>query len=251
MFLKAFNLDGLQLVNLYNDIKFEVNLSDNSENYYWYGCYPKEVVTFLQTHLKENDVFVDCGANFGLWTLISAECISNSGRVYSYEPNPELYYRLTRNISYNIFRDRCISFRVGLSSESTTAYLNLHQKHHQMSSLHTKPSVNQIAIELQTLDSCKLGKINGMKVDVEGHELDVIKGAMKTLEKHKPWLVIELNNLFNKIQTISHWKVYEILSEIGYMTNFSTSVKLNPSFCRDIIFFHNTNSQRELFPAFL
>ena len=202
-------------------MKIEINLADNSENFYWYGCYPKHVVTFLNRHLKDADVFVDCGANFGLWTLIATQCINNQGRVHSYEPNPELYDRLKKNIGFNSLRQRCICYKLGLSSKSNSAYLNLDENHHQMASLHTKQFSNQVTIDLVTLDSIKLDRINGMKIDVEGHELDVIKGAIQTFKNHKPWLVIELNNSFNNIQFISDWNVFQTLTNIGYITNFA------------------------------
>jgi hypothetical protein len=120
-----------------------------------------------------------------------------------------------------------------------------------MVSLHTNQFGNQITLDLVTLDSIKLDRINGMKIDVEGHELDVNKGAMQTLKKHKPWFVIELNNSFNNIQSISQWKVLQILTEIGYKTNFDSLKKIDTTFCRDIIFFNNTNSNRELLRSFL
>ena len=251
LFLRILNLDGFHFVPLYNNLKIEINLADSSENFYWYGCYPKHVVNFLQTHLKEADIFVDCGANFGLWTLIASQYVKKLGGVHSYEPNPEMYNRLEKNIAFNGLQERCNSYKLGLSSKSTSAYLNLDENYHQMGSMHTKSSGNQIAIDLVTFDSVKLNRINGMKIDVEGHELDVIKGAIQTLKIHKPWLVVELNNSFNNIRSISQWDVFQALTEIGYVTHFVTSEQLDPSFCRDIIFYTSTNSQKELFPAFL
>ena len=70
-----------------------------------------------------------------------------------------------------------------------------------MGSLHTEQSDNNVKVELITLDSLKLPRIDGIKIDVEGHELQVIKGALQSLTKNKPWLIIELNNLFYNIST--------------------------------------------------
>jgi hypothetical protein len=73
MFLNALKLDGFHFVSLYNKLKIKINLSDDSENLYNYGCYSKDLVNFLQINLKDSDVLVDCGANFGLWTLFATQ----------------------------------------------------------------------------------------------------------------------------------------------------------------------------------
>ena len=90
-----------------------------------------------------------------------------------------------------------------------------------------------------------------MKIDVEGHELHVIKGAIKTLATHKPWLVVELNNSFYDFQYINQWEVYRLLTGIGYSTNFDMDQNLNHSFCRDIIFYDAIKLKKEQFPQFL
>ena len=82
---------------------------------------------------------------------------------------------------------------------------------------------------------------------MEGHELHVIKGAIKTLTNHKPWLVIEMNNSFNKIQSISQWDVSQLLIKLGYKTNFNISEKLDSTICLDIIFYHPFNSTSKEF----
>ena len=106
--LRVLRLDGFHSVPLYNNLKIEINLADNSENFYYYGCYPKHVVTFLKRHLKDADVFVDCGANFGLQALIASQYVKNLGRVHSYVPNPEMYYRLEKMLLLMVFRKGAI-----------------------------------------------------------------------------------------------------------------------------------------------
>lgn len=249
--LRTFNFQGFFFVKVLNDLKIQVNLEDFSENFLFYGCGPKTTIDFLKNHLNNGDVFIDCGANIGLWTLIASNATKNNGVVYSFEPNPKLYERLVKNIEFNNLQQRCSIHKFGLSSAPHSSFLYLDDNHHQMGSLHNKNSNSKIKVELDTLDSFELSRINGMKIDVEGHELDVIKGAIQTLTLHKPWLVVELNNSFYNIQDITQWKVYHLLTGIGYTTNFDSRQNLNLSFCRDIIFYDTTKSNKGQFPPFL
>jgi FkbM family methyltransferase len=228
-----------------------VNLEDTSENFLFYGCTPQNTVDFLKYRLKSGDIFIDCGANIGLWTLIASDFTKSEGFVYSFEPNPKLFLRLEKNIKFNNLQQKCSIQQTGLSSATYSSFLYLDDNHHQMGSLHHQNSSRKIKVELKTLDSFGLSRIDGMKIDVEGHELDVIKGAIQTLISHKPWLVVELNNLFYNIQYISQWEVCNLLTEIGYSTNFDMGQILNLSFCRDIIFYDATKPIKEQFPPFL
>ena len=228
-----------------------MNLEDTSENFLFYGCNPKTTIDFLKNYLKRGDIFIDCGANIGLWTLIASDCTKSDGRVYSFEPNPKLFQRLFKNIDYNNLEGQCIIEQIGLSSTSCSSFLYLDENHHQMGSLQNKNTNRKIKVELKTLDSFRLSRIDGMKVDVEGHELDVLKGAIQTLISHKPWLVVELNNVFHNVQYISQWEVYHLLIGNGYSTNFDMNQNLNHSFCRDIIFYDASKSNKGEFPPLL
>lgn len=86
---------------------------------------------------------------------------------------------------------------------------------------------------------------------MEGHELQVIKGALQSLTRNKPWLIIELNNLFYNISNITQWNVYKLLCELGYSSNFDETTNLSKSYCRDILFYYKTNKESEHLPSFL
>lgn len=196
-------------------------------------------------------MFIDCGANIGIWSLIAQETIQENGKVYSFEPNPSLFKRLTENLDFNNVFSNCICYPMGLSSKLHSAFLNLDDNHHQMGSLHTEMSDKKVKVELITLDSLKLDRIDGIKIDVEGHEFEVLKGALESLTKNKPWLLIELNNLFYNISNITQWNVYKLLSGLGYSSNFHETTNLSKSYCRDILFYHKTNNNSERLPSFL
>ena len=244
--------DVYRFCPLTDNFKIEINLNDSSENYLWFGCKPKNIISFLRTNLSPDSTFIDCGANIGIWTITAFEFIKNNGSVHSFEPNPKICERLQKNLDYNKISQQWTLHEVALSSDSKTEFLYLDEINHQIATLgEGKNEKNKIQILTKTLDSFNLNRIDGMKIDVEGHELHVIKGAIKTLTNHKPWLVIEMNNSFNKIQSISQWDVSQLLIKLGYKTNFNISEKLDSTICLDIIFYHPFNSTSKDFPPFL
>ena len=238
--------------SLNDNFKIEINLTDSSENYLWFGCKPKDIISFLSSNLHSDSIFVDCGANIGIWTIIALESIKSVGTVHSFEPNPKLCKRLQKNLDYNKISQQCTLHEVALSSDSKTEFLYLDEINHQMGTLRGgKNEKNKIQILTKPLDSFNLNRIDGMKIDVEGHESQVIKGGMESISFHKPWLVIELNNSFHKIQNITQWEVYRILTDIGYMTHFDKTENLEYTYCRDVIFYDSAITPTEQFPPFL
>lgn len=238
--------------SLTDNFKIEINLTDSSENYLWFGCKPKDIISFLSSNLRSDSIFVDCGANIGIWTIIALESIKSVGTVHSFEPNPKLCKRLQKNLDYNKISQQCTLHEVALSSDSKTEFLYLDEINHQMGTLRGgKNEKNKIQILTKPLDSFNLNRIDGMKIDVEGHESQVIKGGMESISFHKPWLVIELNNSFHKIQNITQWEVYRILTDIGYMTHFDKTENLEYTYCRDVIFYDSAITPTEQFPPFL
>ena len=243
--------DRYKFCPISKNFKIGINLNDTSQNHIWLGIKPSYIHQFLKSNLQPDSFFIDCGANIGTWSLIANETIHETGKVYSFEPNPRLFQRLIKNIKFNNLQQKCIIQQFGLSSTSHSSFLYLDDNHHQMGSLHNQNRNRKIKVELKTLDSFELSRIDGMKIDVEGHELDVIKGAIQTLISHKPWLVVELNNVFYNVKYITQWVVYNLLTGIGYSTNFDMDLNLNLSFCRDIIFYDASKSNKGQFPPFL
>ncbi|SVD62297.1 uncharacterized protein METZ01_LOCUS415151, partial [marine metagenome] len=200
-----------QFCSLSENFKIELNLNDSSENYLWFGCIPKEIIDFLRCNLRHDSIFVDCGANIGIWTIIALEYIKSKGAVHSFEPNPKLCKRLQKNLDYNKLNDKCSLHQVALSSDSKMEFLYLDDFNHQMGSLHKGNNENnKIKVLTKTFDSFNMNRVDGMKIDVEGYESQAIKGARKTISSLKPWLVVELNNSFHEIQNITQWEVYRM-----------------------------------------
>lgn len=126
-------------------------------------------------------VIFDIGSNIGLYTLKAANTCK-SCKVYSFEPNPEVFSRLKKNIELNRL-DNVRLFNIGFADKKGKAYLNSGD-----STVFGKVSYEggRFQIDIDTLDSFTVkegvNKIDIMKIDAEDFELNVLKGADKTLD---------------------------------------------------------------------
>lgn len=155
---------------------------------------------------SSDDVFVDCGANVGMYTIWAAA--TRRVRVYAFEPEAQNYALLTRNIVLNGLGDLVSAYCMGLSDRPglSTLYITdtriggschalgepLDYKHEPMKVAYTQGSISGTLDEL--VRSHALPVPNHIKIDVDGFEPKVIAGAMGTLcNRAVKSLVIETN----------------------------------------------------------
>jgi hypothetical protein len=113
---------------------------------------------------------------------------------------------------------------------------------HQMSTLENLEDDRQYdIIEVKNLDSLVFKNLEGIKIDVEGHETNVIKGVLKTIKEHLPWIVVEFNPLYTKTTSVEDWSVKRDLEKLNYKIA-DISLGDDDSSCRDIVFY-NENSK--------
>ncbi|HJH26340.1 MAG TPA: hypothetical protein C5S37_06075 [Methanophagales archaeon] len=135
---------------------------------------------------KEGDIVVDCGAHVGKYTLPASKMVGGDGKVIAVEPHPENYEALLRNININGFRN-ILAFNVVAFDYGGQILLN-ESGHDAGYSVKGTISGDSILVKARTLDSILLGdlglsKVDYMKIDVEGAEVEVLKGARKIIAK--------------------------------------------------------------------
>lgn len=145
--------------------------------------------------LKKGKVFLDIGSNAGFHALCAA---SSFETVYAFEPTPDTFERLQNNINLNGFQN-VHAARLALSSEAGYAKFYVSDGHcggNTMLASHNGEQRQAIEVEMTTLDDFVASKgiegIDLIKIDVEGFEAEVLKGARKTIEQHRPILFIEI-----------------------------------------------------------
>jgi FkbM family methyltransferase len=145
---------------------------------------------------KPGDVVIDIGAFLGRYTLLASKAVKNSGLVIAVEPNPLALKVLIKNIRVNglhnikVIRSACWSQNnILLSFDIISSYLP-----YGTASLVKVLSRDRINVKTSTLDSLMshlgLRKVDWIKIDVEGAEYEVLKGAIKTLTLNRDIKVI-------------------------------------------------------------
>ena len=126
-------------------------------------------------------IMVDVGGNIGSITIPVAEHVGPTGAVHIFEPSPKFFEIITSNISLNNFSDRVTAHQVALGSRIDTVYLNESVDDDTTNHI----AAAGTAVQQDTLDSftSTLPHIDFLKIDVEGYELEVLKGATDTLQK--------------------------------------------------------------------
>lgn len=180
-----------------------------------------------------NLTILDIGANLGFYTIFYSKN-SNSHQILSFEPFPETFKCLERNISSNQIRN-AVAYNLGFFSSDRKMHIGKPSaiKHYRFfdkilkftdkyqsgcASVYTNDKGVEVPFIAGDSSSIiqSLEKIDFIKIDVEGSELEVLKGIRNTIIKHKPFLKIEFNPAAMKIANISMQSFWDFLNECGY-----------------------------------
>ncbi|MCA9582180.1 MAG: FkbM family methyltransferase, partial [Myxococcales bacterium] len=145
------------------------------------------------------DTVADIGANFGWYTTLFAQAVGPDGKVLAFEPATRTHAELREHVEMNDLDARVVRIKNGLGKEPGSFTLHSFPgQGHGLSSLSAlgESEVETETIEVVTLDSVArergVGRFDLLKVDVEGAEWDVFRGAGEVLSKH-PLIAVEIN----------------------------------------------------------
>lgn len=214
----------------FNGIVFNVDISTYlGRLLYWRGAHEWGPIMALRKIIKNGFICIDVGANQGEYTLWMAKLSGTNGRVISFEPLTKMFKQLSENIALNkSMANRIIPVQKGLSeteSELPIYSVNADNKfadNEGMPSIFPTNSKNTFIenISLSTLDielnKLNIQKVDFIKIDVEGAELPVLKGAINTLSKFKPILLIEFNESTFNAAGYSSNDIFNFLKQFGY-----------------------------------
>jgi FkbM family methyltransferase len=168
---------------------------------------------------KENDTVIDIGAHLGRYALIGAKKVGNKGKVITIEANPLVFEKLKKNLELNKVTNT-IALNYAVFSEKTKINLFVREEdstnteyslrntvmvdREKLMIEKAKDAERVVEVNADTLDnildsnSIKQESVNWIKIDVEGAEFEVLKGAINTLSKSKDIaLLIEIHNIEN------------------------------------------------------
>lgn len=150
--------------------------------------------------LKSGQTAIDVGANYGLYTKYLSSYVGDSGTVMTFEPIKKTFESLRHNVTalkmHNVKLFNCaLSDNKGQANMYIPDYETGGENLYEASLSAHAESTNSESVETAVLDDL-LGKtevIDFLKIDVEGHEMNVLKGSLSSIERCKPLMLIEIN----------------------------------------------------------
>jgi FkbM family methyltransferase len=203
-----------------NDIHFRLDISDYQDWIVYWGITtdrPEELYMLIQ----EEAVVFDVGTNIGEVCMNAAALVGPRGLVYAFEPDPVSFRKFTGNLALNRFGNIFAS-NIGLGDVPGTRQMKVDTA--------TNRGGNRIASEnaagdhfpiaIETLDRFvtqrELQRLDLVKIDVEGFELSVLRGAREALARFRPRLFIEVSDTNLREQGTSAAELVAYVRDAGY-----------------------------------
>lgn len=162
------------------------------------GSWEKHISKILYDNAKPNTNAIDIGGFIGTHTMALSDIKNKgSGKVYTFEPQPWACELIKKNIKKNKIKNVKV-YNVALSNKNGTIQFCSDSTGGSTICTEKKRSLKSwkqvYNVKMKPLDSYNITNVSIMKIDVEGHEISVLEGALKTINKNKPKIVIEVWN---------------------------------------------------------
>lgn len=185
-------------------IRYEVDLAEGIElSLFLFGKFQKHITNNSFLKIEKDFTIIDIGANVGLMTLQFAKLVSQ-GKVFSFEPTHYALERLKKNLSLNPELAKNVTVINSFVSEKSdsnpgiVAYSSWRVNGENEKNLHPvhqgtpKDAKGVPSVSLNDfVEQQQFSKIDFIKVDTDGHEYEVFKGAEKAIAKYRPKIIFE------------------------------------------------------------
>lgn len=188
------------------------------------GCYEPASIDLGKKIVEAGGVFVDIGANFGLYSCILG-VKNNSLKIYSIEPNYKVLPRLAANITGNHLKEQAHIINAAVSEKSQLVFLELPEKNNlgtTVTSAINKSSLSILSCTLEyILEANHLSQIDILKIDIEGNEFTVLKDF--------PFDKYVIKNIileFNHLSGVSFLQLQQFFESKGFIFFTITGEKI-------------------------
>ena len=168
---------------------------------YFPADYEKDNFDFLFANCREGDIVLDIGAHIGLFAVIASQVTGKNGKVLAFEPAPSTFKILKKTIEINNAENHIDLFQKAVGREDGKALFFISDgaadNSNSMISYKDDRPLHGIDIAITTIDSVvsekNLERVDFIKIDVEGAELDTLKGGSLTLQNLRPVCIVAIH----------------------------------------------------------
>jgi len=169
--------------------RFRLDLDDYIQRSIYLGTFEAAETRLITKYLNRGMTLVDAGANVGYFTALGAQRVGTEGQVVAFEPSPYAFQRLSRMVAENRFAN-VSAINAGLSDAPGLLKLYLgKESHNHTPTMVPHANTTETPVPVQTLDleMARLGidSIDLLKIDVEGYEGKVLRGATNLLRERR------------------------------------------------------------------
>lgn len=216
----------------------------------WYVAnYEPETFEFLRRNVKPGATAMDLGAHMGLFSVVMSRLVGNNGQVFSFEPTPS-----TRSVLKQVVKLNGCDHNVRIRGEAVSKqkgtfffYDTGNEVSNANSLVQTARSKDKIEVKAISLDEFAAEqniKINCLKIDVEGSELDLLEGAKKVFTEMRPVALLSLHPVSIQANNQSLEAIWDILKSYDMRVFYENAETTKESFCE-----HDGLFDVTLFPA--
>jgi FkbM family methyltransferase len=221
--LRAYSLRRREVVTATIDgIRYRLDLSEMIDsNVLLLGGHEPKTMATVRRHVSGGDIALDIGANAGYYTLPLAQCVGPTGRVFAFEPTQWAYEKLQVNLGLNDFTN-IQAEKLALTDSPGRREVSSSETAFRASwPLAGRPQSRPgEVVEFVTLDDYlrdnNVEAVDFLKVDVDGFELRVVRGAVETLRRFRPSMLIEIGKATEAEVGDDPLELVRLLDELGY-----------------------------------
>jgi FkbM family methyltransferase len=206
---------------------------------YLLGAFEPSTANTLDKLAKPGDVALDIGANIGAHTLGLARSVGPNGHVFAFEPTHFAFEKLRCNLALNPVLEERVTARQILLEKSSETHVKAQiyaswplETEEPLHPKHRGRLVSTKNARVDTLDGFwereGLDRLQLIKLDVDGYELPVLQGGLKTLTRFRPTLVMEMSPYVHAEHSNSFSALVELLAQAGYSLQHADNWKSLP-----------------------
>lgn len=200
-----------------NGIRYTLDLNQYIDSSLYYThCWEPNTTKVMTTLIKPGMTIFDIGANIGYYTMLLAELVGGSGKVFAFEPTSDAFAKLERNLRLNSFGN-VFAEQMAISNAEGTATAAIRSSY-RIDSVQEKEHAEVIAFT--TIDAYmranNITRLDLVKIDTDGSESRVISGGLNTLRQMRPIIVVEFSGYYLRGKGDSLDALCSLLGSLGY-----------------------------------